>query len=152
MSVHYHLRPVPADSVLGCRLTSPTDAAALLIHLIGTEAVEVCSVLCLSTKRELLSHHILSRGTVDTTLVHPRDVFRTALLANARAVVIGHNHPSGDVTPSAEDVAVTARLGRAAQVVGIDLIDHLIVSAEGRSYSFQHNGLLQSTASAGEMP
>ena len=123
-------------------LRSPADAATVLVRLIGPEVVEVCVVLCLSTQWDVLAFHELSRGTVDATMVHPRDVFRTALLANARAIIVGHNHPSGDVTPSAADSTLTARLHRAGDLMGVPLIDHLVVSAEGRFYSFREAGLI----------
>lgn len=142
LSVHYRLRPLAGDAIPTTPLGSPTDAAALLIRLIGAEAVEVCTVLCLSTQWDVLAYHELSRGTVDATMVHPRDVFRVALLANARAVIIGHNHPSGHVMPSTDDIALTARLRQAGELIGISLIDHLVVSMEGRYYSFRESGLI----------
>ena len=142
LSVQYRLRPLPGDAIPMAPLRSAVDAAALLVHLIGAEAVEVCAVLCLSTQWDVLAFHELSRGTVDATMVHPRDVFRTALLANARAVIVGHNHPSGQVMPSSDDAALTARLHRAGELVGVQLVDHLVVSMEGRYYSFREAGLI----------
>lgn len=142
LSVQYRLRPVAGDVIPTTPLRTPTDAAALLVRLIGAEAVEVCAVLCLSTQWDVLAYHLLSRGTVDATLVYPRDVLRTALLANARAVIVGHNHPSGEVTPSSDDAALTTRLHRAGVIIGIQLVDHLVVSMEGRYYSFREAGLL----------
>jgi len=108
----------------------------VLVPILEQEAVEVCGVLCLSTKNYLLAYHELSRGTLDHTLVHARDVFRVALLANAAGVIVAHNHPSGDLTPSPEDAILTDRLQRAGAVVGVELIDHVIV-ADGRYFSFQ---------------
>jgi DNA repair protein RadC len=105
------------------------------------EAVEVGGLLCLSTKCDVLAYHELSRGTLDTTLVHARDVFRTALLAHAAAVIIGHNHPSGDPTPSPDDATVTERLRHAGGVIGIEVYDHIIVG-QGRYYSFREAGRL----------
>lgn len=142
LSVQYRRRPLHGDTYVAHRLTSPTQCAALFTQLIGAEAVEVCGVLCLSTRWDILAYHELSRGTLDATLVNPRDVFRVGLLANARSIVIGHNHPSGDVTPSPEDNALTRRIKQASEVVGVDLMDHVIVSEEGRYFSFQEAGQL----------
>ncbi len=74
-------------------------------------------------------------------MVHPRDVFRTALLAHAASVVVAHNHPTGDPTPSPDDVALTARLRAAGDLVGVPLTDHVIIG-NGRYYSFQEAGSL----------
>lgn len=150
LSVQYRLRPLSGDAIPMAPLRSPADAATLLVRLIGSEAVEVCVVLCLSTQWDVLAFHELSRGTIDATMVHPRDVFRTALLAHARSVIVGHNHPSGEVTPSAADTALTARLHRAGDLIGIPLVDHLVVSTEGRYYSFREAGLITPQFPQGE--
>lgn len=76
------------------------------------------------------------RGTLDSALVHPREVFEAALLANAAAIVAGHNHPSGDPTPSPDDVEITRRLAATGEVLGIPVLDHIIVG-DGRYYSFK---------------
>ena len=140
--VQYRLRTITPDLVGPDRLSEPKAAAILLHRLIGHEAVEVCGVVCLSTRRMVVAYHELTRGTIDSTIVQPRDVFRTALLTHAPAIIVAHNHPSGDVTPSPEDVSLTHRLAAAAQLIGIELVDHLIVSAEGHYYSFREAGLL----------
>lgn len=143
--VQYRLRPVSeSDLPIHRPFATSRDAAGLLTTLLGAEAVEVCGVLCLSTKHTVLAYHELSRGTIDSTTVHPRDVFRTALLAHAPCVIIGHNHPSGDAKPSPDDVALTRRLLDAARIVGVDLADHIVVSAEGQYFSFREAGLISS--------
>lgn len=140
--VHYRLRSVEQESPLPDRLTTPAEAALLLHRLIGYEAVEVCGVVCLSTRRTVVAYHELTRGTIDSTLIQPRDVFRTALVSHVPAIIVAHNHPSGDVSPSPDDVSVTSRLVAGAQLIGIELVDHLIVCAEGRYYSFREAGHL----------
>src|SRR5258707_101901 len=85
-----------------CRL--PAVAATTFTKLLGHEAVEVCGLLCSTAGLEPVAYHELARGTLDHAIVMPRDVFRIALLAHAKAVVIGHNHPTGSVDPSPEDV------------------------------------------------
>lgn len=150
LSVQYRLRPLAEDEIPMTPLRSPADAATVLVRLSGPEVVEVCIVICLSTQWDVLAFHELSRGTVDATMIHPRDVFRTALLANARAIIVGHNHPSGDVTPSAAGTTVTARLHRAGDLMGVPLVDHLVVSTEGRFYSFREAGLIVPQPTQGE--
>jgi DNA repair protein RadC len=106
------------------------------------EIIEVSVVLCLDTRHHLVAYHEVSRGTLDHTIVEPRDVFKAALLANARSVILGHNHPSGDVTPSPLDHALTTRVASAGTLIGIPLDDHLIVAADGRYASLKEMGLL----------
>jgi DNA repair protein RadC len=98
-------------------------------------------LLCLSTRNDVLAYHELSRGTTNAAMVHPREVFKVALLANATAIVIGHNHPSGDPTPSPEDIDITARLEAAGVLMGIQLFDHVIV-VPGQYVSFKDMGRL----------
>ena len=117
----------------------PADAAALLRARLEREPVEVCLVLLLNTKHRVIGVHELGRGTLDSCVVHPRDVYKSALLANAAGVIVGHNHPSGDPTPSAEDVALCARLRAAGTMLGVELLDFVIIG-EGRYYSFQELG------------
>lgn len=142
LTVRYRQRRVAGAPFVPSRVSTPRDAATLLTHLLQHETVEVGGLLCLSTKLDVLAYHELSRGTLDTTMVHPREVFRVALLAHAAMVVVGHNHPSGDPTPSPDDALVTDRLKRAGAVIGLELNDHLIVAADGRYYSFREAGRL----------
>lgn len=123
-------------------LLEPQHAARVFLGLFRDEVVEVSGLLCLSTRRHVLAYHELSRGTVDATIMHPRDIFKIALLANASAVILGHNHPSGDVTPSPDDLAVTQRIAAAGVLMGIELADHVIVSADGTYLSFKETGRL----------
>lgn len=89
---------------------------------------ERCVVLLLDTKHRLLEAVTVSIGSIDHTFMSPREVFRDALLGNAAAVVLAHNHPSGDPEPSRDDERVTARLVRAGRLVGIEVLDHLVVA------------------------
>ena len=98
-------------------------------------------VLCLNARRQLTHQETVSIGTLSASLVHPREVFSPAISAAAAAVVVIHNHPSGDPTPSAEDRDVTRRLQRAGELLGIPLADHVVVSATG-FFSFREHGLL----------
>lgn len=84
-------------------------------------------VLILNTRRRIRGHQFLSMGTMDTILVHPRDVFRLAVIANAAAIVVMHNHPSGESSPSEADVRVTRDLVKAGQLLKIEVLDHVII-------------------------
>lgn len=88
-------------------------------------------LVALDIKLNLASAFVVSRGTINSSLIHPREVYKRALLCNAAGVVLVHNHPSGDVKPSKEDVATTKRLIEAGEVLGIQFIDHIIVGTEG---------------------
>ncbi len=110
-------------------LDSPERIAALLREENRAYQVEVFQVLFLNTRRRLIRAEKLSQGTLDTLLVHARDVFRGAILANAAAVIVVHNHPSGDPTPSEADIKVTRDLIRAGQLLRIELLDHVIIGA-----------------------
>jgi DNA repair protein RadC len=124
----------PLPSVSG-----PGSAAAILQSRLEHEPVEVCLVLLVNTKHRLLGVHELGRGTLDRCVVHPRDVFKAAILANAAGVIVGHNHPSGETEPSPDDVALCVRLRHAADIIGIDLLDFMI-TGDRRYYSFKEMG------------
>jgi DNA repair protein RadC len=91
---------------------------------------ECLVALFLNTRRKIRGHHFITHGTMDTILVHPREVFRVAIVAAAAAIVIMHNHPSGDSTPSESDIKVTRDMIRAGQLLKIDVIDHVIIGSE----------------------
>lgn len=88
---------------------------------------ECLAVLILNTRRRVKGHQLLTMGTMDTLLVHPREVFRGAIIAGASAIVLMHNHPSGEPTPSEQDIKITRDLIRAGQLIKIDVLDHVIV-------------------------
>ena len=122
-------------------LDSPRNAAAVLAPLIADQSVEVFGVACLSTRHRLLAWHLLARGTRDSTPVSLPDVFLPVCLTpGATGVMVVHNHPSGDPTPSPDDARLTLRLCAAADVLDIALLDHLIVGDEGRYFSFHEAG------------
>ena len=119
------------------RLSSPRDVAAFLLPRYGASPVERFGIVSLSTKRRVLRTEIVSTGTLDACLVHPREVFRTAAMHRAAAIVLFHNHPSGDPTPSVDDIALTERLQQAGAVMGIEVLDHVIL-ADTRYSNFRH--------------
>jgi len=86
-------------------------------------------VLHLSTKNEVISYEVVSIGTLNASLVHPREVFKGAILSNSASIILCHNHPSGDIEPSTEDIVLTERLAEAGKLLGIEVLDHIIFSA-----------------------
>jgi DNA repair protein RadC len=119
-------------------LDTPERVADLLREENRFYQVEQFQVLLLNTRRRLIRTERLSQGTLDTLLVHPREVFRAAVMANAAAIVLVHNHPSGDPTPSEADIKVTRDLIRAGQVLKIEVLDHVILGqkTENRSQDY----------------
>lgn len=107
-------------------LDTPERVAEALREEFRLLQVETFKVILLNTRKRLISVEKVSDGTLDTILVHPREVFRSAITANAAAILIAHNHPSGDPTPSDADIKVTRDLIRAGQLLKIEVIDHLI--------------------------
>lgn len=123
------------------RFRTPAETAAYLLPRYGAHPVERFGVLLLDTRYRLMGVRLLSVGSIDSSLAHPRELLREALLASAPAAVAFHNHPSGDPEPSADDIAVTRRLRMAGQVVGVTVIDHLIL-ADARYCSMREKGLV----------
>jgi len=124
-------------------LSNPRLAATTLAPLLADQSVEVFAVACLSARHRLLAWHVLSRGTRSATPVSMPDVFVPACLTpGTTAVIVVHNHPSGDPTPSADDAALTRRLQEAANILDLPLLDHLIVGEGERYYSFREAGRL----------
>lgn len=122
-------------------ITSPEAAAEVLVPLLCDRDREHCVIVLLDTKHRLVDTVTVSTGSVDHTFMAPREVFRDALLANASALVLAHNHPSGDPEPSRDDERITSRLTRAGELVGVDVLDHLIVGGR-RWVSLARRGLL----------
>ena len=124
------------------RLNSPRQLAAHLLPLYGAHPVEQFGIVMLDTKHRVIRTKIVSIGSLDTTVVHPREVFREAASAAAAAIVLFHNHPSGDPTPSTDDLVLTTRMVNAGDIMGIEVVDHLIL-ADQRYYSLIESGRMQ---------
>jgi DNA repair protein RadC len=110
-------------------LDTPEAVANLMREDSRLRKVETFQILLLNTRRRLVRVEQISQGTLDTILIHPRDVFKSAIAANAAAVLLIHNHPSGDPTPSEADIKVTRDLIRAGQLLKIDVLDHVILGS-----------------------
>lgn len=98
------------------------------------------AVAMLDARHQVIGLNLVSMGTVSGSLVHPREVLKAAILIGASDIVVAHNHPTGAMNPSPEDLAVTRRLARAALTVGIELVDHLILGHDGKFYSMADHG------------
>ncbi|MDP8951607.1 MAG: DNA repair protein RadC [Actinomycetota bacterium] len=121
-------------------VSSPADVDRLLRGRIANLDRENFVVVLLNTKNEVIETPLVSVGTLSASLVHPREVFKPAIRASAASVILAHNHPSGKVEPSREDREVTRRLGQAAEVLGIEVLDHVIVG-DG-FFSMKEHGML----------
>jgi len=108
-------------------IKSPGDMAALMRSKLKGKKKEHFWVLCLDTRNRLIGDKQVSIGSLDTSIVHPREVFKEAVSSSAASVIFVHNHPSGDPEPSKEDIELTKRLVKAGEIIGIDVLDHIIV-------------------------
>ena len=124
------------------RFRTPRDVYERMRFTLRDLPHEEFHVLLLNTQNQILRDLQVTRGTLDASLVHPREVFRAAISEAAAALILVHNHPSGDPSPSAEDRAVTRQLRAAGSLIGIEVLDHVIVG-EGRYVSFVESGLLE---------
>jgi DNA repair protein RadC len=123
------------------QVTSPRAVAELLLPIYGNRPVEQFGVVLLDTKHRVTRTTIVTVGTLDASIVHPREIFREATAGGAAAIVVFHNHPSGDPEPSKEDIELTHRLVAAGVLMGIDVIDHVIL-ANVRYCSMKEEGLI----------
>ncbi len=119
--------------MVGRKLTTPAECASVLVKLLQDQPGEVFAILCMSTKHRVIAYHEVSRGALDATLVHPREVFKPAILESAASLILLHNHPSGDPTPSTQDIRLTRNLVEAGKHMKITIHDHVIVGAQGRT-------------------
>jgi DNA repair protein RadC len=120
---------------------SPQDAAEIVINEMSLLDREHFVILMLNTKHAVIARKIVSIGHLNASLVHPRELFKDVIKKSSAAVILVHNHPSGDPTPSDEDIRVTKRLCEAGELLGIKVLDHIIV-AGGRYLSFREQGLI----------
>lgn len=131
-----NLTPLSGDLI-----RSPEDVFRLLAPRLQAEEVEVFVILALDTRSRVRSVSEVSRGLLNSSLVHPREVFRIALAMGAMGIILAHNHPSGDATPSADDQAVTRQLVAAGELLDIPVFDHVVIAGSTFT-SFATRGLL----------
>ena len=124
------------------RIRSSANASAILQEYLADTDREHFVILMLDQKNQVIGIHTVSIGSLTASVVHPRETFKAAILANAAAIICGHQHLSGDCQPSREDRSITQRLKEAGALLGINLLDHVIVGGEGRYFSFADENLL----------
>lgn len=124
------------------RISSPDAAVPLLRKFLEDVDREHFMIMCLNTKNEPTAIHTVSVGTLNSTHLHPREVYKAAILENSACIILAHNHPSGDPTPSKEDIEITGRLKDAGKIIGIEVLDHVIIGENGRFVSLKEKCLM----------
>ena len=109
------------------QVNSPSEVVSTVSDFIGNSDRECFVVLCLNTKNEPTNLSVVAIGALNKAIIHPREVFKTAILSNAASIICAHNHPSGDTTPSENDMLLTKRVQEAGRLIGIELLDHIII-------------------------
>lgn len=122
-------------------IRSPRDAAEVVMEQLRYLQKEHFVCLFLNTKNHIIAQETLSMGSLNASIVHPREVFRAAIKCSSASIVCVHNHPSGDPTPSSEDILITNRLVKAGELVGIDVLDHIVIG-DGEFVSLKEQGLM----------
>jgi DNA repair protein RadC len=130
-----------SEELIASRISSSKDIAAHYLPLLRGDTMESLHVVGLDSRNAVRSMQCVCRGGISSCAVSPREILRPLLLNACAAGVIVHNHPSGDPSPSAEDIALTERIARGAEVLGIRLLDHVVIGGEGH-FSFLDAGLL----------
>ena len=125
-------------NIFSCVETS-RDAAVIFHEFLADMDREVMALLTLDSAKHPINVSIVSIGTLNNTLVHPREIFKAAILSNASDIIIAHNHPSGDLLPSKYDTEITERLMEVGKILGIHVVDHIIVGENNQYYSFSEN-------------
>ncbi|MDQ0341038.1 DNA repair protein RadC [Caldalkalibacillus uzonensis] len=120
---------------------NPNDAANYLMGIFKDKVQEHFYCLCLDTKNQIIHERTIFMGSLNASIVHLREIFHTAIKHSADAVIVAHNHPSGDPAPSREDVQVTERLVKAGEHIGIEVLDHIVIGDE-TYYSLKEKGLI----------
>ena len=140
LEIGRRLATMPPDQAES--ITSPQRAAALVMEELRYKKKEHFVILLLNTKNHLLSREEISVGSLSASIVHPREIFKIPLRKSAASIILVHNHPSGDPSPSQEDLEVTRRLVEAGNLLGIAVRDHLVIG-DGCYFSFKEKGLLK---------
>lgn len=115
------------------KITSPAEVAEIFIPILRDEMKEKFLVVCLSTSNKIIAHEVISIGNLNSSVVHPREVFKTAIDNNSASVILIHNHPSGNPEPSNEDISITKKLVETGKILDIPVFDHIIIA--GNNYT-----------------
>ena len=122
-------------------IRTPDDVFAVMSPEYENAVVEMAQMLALDTKNKIIGVFTISTGSLNASIIHPRDVFQRAILSNAASVILVHNHPSGDPSPSSEDIALTRALVEAGKIMDIAVLDHVVIG-EGKYCSVKEMGQL----------
>jgi len=122
-------------------IRSPKDVANVFLNEMSYLTKEYFKVVFLNTKNEIISYENISIGSLNASIVHPREVFNRAIKKSSASIILLHNHPSGNISPSKEDISITKRLVEAGNIIGIEVLDHLIIG-NGKYYSLKENSLI----------
>ncbi|MFG3613316.1 JAB domain-containing protein [Rummeliibacillus stabekisii] len=123
-------------------IRSPIDAVDLFREFIGKEDREHFVLLCLDTKNKITAINTVSIGSLNAAIVTPREIFKTAILANSCSIIVTHNHPSGCPIESREDIEISKRIKSAGDILGIQLLDHVILGDDGKYTSLKEKGYI----------
>ena len=136
----YRVQLVRETGIERPQIDGSCDAAQILCRYLENEDREHFVALMLDVKNKVIGIHTVSIGNLNSAIVSPREVFKAAILANASSIIVAHNHPSGDVTPSPEDIQVTKMLVNAGKLLDIEVLDHVIVGEDGAYHSLKRSG------------
>jgi DNA repair protein RadC len=123
------------------KINSMDDVVQVVKPMIADPNKEFFVALYLNIKNGVLKQEVISIGSLNANIVHPREIFKTACMISASSIIVAHNHPSGDPTPSREDIEITKKLFEAGKMMGIELLDHVIIGHD-RNYGFKESGQL----------
>lgn len=123
-------------------IRKPSDGAKIIKAYIGNSDRENFVIACLDTKNNITAIHTVAIGGINSTSAHPREVFKVAILANSTSIIIAHNHPSGDPSPSREDIEYTKNIVSAGDILGIKVLDHIVIGDDEEYISFEERGIL----------
>ena len=123
------------------KINSPKDIFELLRFEIGSKKKEYFKLICLDSRNKIISVENISIGTLNSSLAHPREIFYSAIKNLANSIILVHNHPSGDPSPSDEDIKITQKIKEAGKLLGIELVDHVII-CQNKYFSFKEKGMI----------
>jgi DNA repair protein RadC len=127
----------------GNKVIQADNASEAFCALLGNPDREFFVAILLDGQNRITGLHVVSQGSLNQSICHPRETFKAAILANSASIILAHNHPSGNLTPSSEDIQITRRMKEAGDLLGIRVLDHVIVNTnDGSNYSFTNMGQL----------
>ena len=141
LAVRYEVETKPARDADAPAIGSPQDVQRLLGPEMGALAQEQVRVLLLDRRNHVIAQRVIYQGNAYASVVRPAEVLRPAVVAAVPQIIIAHNHPSADPTPSSQDIAVTKELAQAAELLGVTLLDHVVIGGPNRAVSLKDRGL-----------